>query len=258
MLAANNKTYFCPECAHKPTNQRFIGWAVNNNTSDLKQPGDEIKVTEDKTLDAQYADLYHIDKDTSVPNGDIDVSKYEVDEGEMITVTAFPHEGYKTAAVTVRENNASGEELFSKRIEDGKEGFSFSMPASDIYITAEFETDKCYITGASLSLGGDIGINIYFNLPEYILNDSGAYLTMQGPDDTEPVKTLVSELEKTKDGYPMKCTVKSAQMAEEVSFILYNGQDENIPLRSSVTHILSHLKARERSLQVGFPLLSWH
>ena len=214
------------------TDQRFIGWKMNDQET-LKQTDETFTVNSDVTLTAQYADLYHINKNTSIPNGSIDASKYDVDEGEMIIVKSHPESGYTLSTVTVKENDENGEVLYNWEMEDGKNSLLFEMPAKNIYITADFKVDKksyCYITGASLSLEGDIGINIYFNLPDYILNDTGAYFTVQGPNDAEPVKRLVSSLKNTQDGYLLSSSVYSAQMGEKVSFILYNGQGENIPI----------------------------
>ncbi|SDB57164.1 hypothetical protein SAMN02910317_02978 [Ruminococcaceae bacterium FB2012] len=230
----NGKTYFCPECEHKPSDMRFIGWAVNGDTANLKQSGDPITVNEDKTLEAQYADLYNITVDNTIPDDNwISVSPAKADEGDQITVTAHPYGRYRLKSIIIKNNGADGEVITTANAEPGQNKFTITMPAADIYITAEFEIDKSFITGASLSLGGEIGINIYLSLPDFILNDSGAYMTVQGPNDDEPVKKLVSGLEITENGYLINYKTNAAQMGENVSFRLYTGENENIPIWSS-------------------------
>ena len=138
---ASGKKYLIPECDKIPKGMRFIGWALNGDTTlkNLRRPGETITINDDTTLDAQYADLYHILKNTSVPNGWIDASKYSADAGEKITVSSVSDEGYKLKKVYIRKDNASGTVLIEKNIDDGNTDFEFTMPSENIYIDAEFE-----------------------------------------------------------------------------------------------------------------------
>ncbi len=150
-VVASGKKFLIPECDKKPTGMRFIGWAINgdDDPSNLKKPGETITITSDTTLNAQYAELYHIRKNTNVPNGWIDASKDSADVDDKITVRSEPDAGYKLKSVTVRENDAAGTEIFKKTIHDGNTSFEFDMPDCNIYIDAEFEliTRTVFISG---------------------------------------------------------------------------------------------------------------
>ncbi|SDB57205.1 hypothetical protein SAMN02910317_02981 [Ruminococcaceae bacterium FB2012] len=309
VFVKSGDSYEIPECDEKPGGKRFVGWAWGDDTANLKQPGDIITVYSDVELTAQYADLYRILKNTSVPNGWIDASTFSADADDMITVNSVANTGYRLSSVTVKAGDENGEVLISKEIDEG-DSFTIPMPAQDIYITAEFEekvyrvnistsgpgtvtADKqsfaysqfqenetvtltvtpasdyqleklscktkdgteielteangtytfkmpaedvfvsaefeekkehsdTYILGVSLSLRGEIGVNIYVRAGTDL--GTGGYMTVQGPNDSEAKKVMLddSSYDDEQDAYRISCPVYSAQMGEKVTFILYN------------------------------------
>lgn len=64
-------------------------------------------------------------------HGNWAASPYEVAEGTVVTLTAFPDEGYELEAFIVK-NDTTGEEV---KVTDGK----FTMPASDVTVSATFK-----------------------------------------------------------------------------------------------------------------------
>lgn len=101
-----------------------------------------------------------------------------------------------------------------------------------------------YIKGATLTAGGDISVNLYLVLPETVAEDQNAYIMVKGPDDSEAKRIPLSDLRRGSDiegklgSYIASCQVNSAQIGESITFTLYNGENEIVPLwntqRSSV------------------------
>ena len=54
VCVVKDKKYFLPSCNNEPEYQLLTGWKIGDDT-ELKQPGDEITVTEDIKVEAQYA-----------------------------------------------------------------------------------------------------------------------------------------------------------------------------------------------------------
>lgn len=88
--------------------------------------------------------------------------------------------------------------------------------------------NETVITGASLTLMGDIGVNLYFK-PAASLDD-GAYVLVKGPNDETGVKYLLSSLPTGTDGAKkVTCLVYATQMGENITFELYDGNDVKLP-----------------------------
>ncbi len=138
---AYGQSFEIPECDKKPTNKRFVGWVLNGDESSLKQSGEIITINENVTLVARYEDYYTVTRadDGTLVGGDIDVTKYSADVDDEITVRSYPNAGYRLKTVIIRENDENGAILIEKQLEYGQSSFTFNMPASDIYVTAEFE-----------------------------------------------------------------------------------------------------------------------
>ena len=86
--------------------------------------------------------------------------------------------------------------------------------------------DVSCISGASLTLNGDIGVNFYFSLADSI--GEGAYVMVKGPNDTEADKVMLDEtvFDSGKNAYKVSCQVYAAQMGEKVSFELFSADGE--------------------------------
>ncbi|MBR2742890.1 MAG: hypothetical protein IKD89_04795, partial [Clostridia bacterium] len=77
-------------------------------------------------------------------NGTVTVSRANAAAGQLVTVTATPKEGYKTAKVTVTDK--SGNNVAVTKNADGT--YSFTMPASEVTITPTFvKSDGSDVTG---------------------------------------------------------------------------------------------------------------
>ena len=246
MQVIKNEKYEIPECEYKPTNQRFIGWAKNNDTENLLQPGSIITISEDTTLTAQYADCFGIIIKRDCDGGYIDIqpSKYTADADESITVSSLPEDGYRLKSITInsydKQSGTDGETLIEKIFEPGQSEFTFQMPAHDIFIKGEFEElpydfgESLY--GHSISLEGDIGVNFYMELSDETISSTTAYMEFTIPNgsntktDKVYVKDVVNDSSKKKvigekTYYAFKCNVSAKDMASTIAACIKDGDN---------------------------------
>ena len=102
--------------------------------------------------------------------------------------------------------------------------YTFTMPDESVTVSAEFEEndlDYSYISGASLSLNGDIGVNIYIKPAVGIENS--AYVTVRRSFDTTSEKKYIRKLPYDPDnGYKITSQFSAQQMGESVEIRLFN------------------------------------
>ena len=85
------------------------------------------------------------------------------------------------------------------------------------------------LEGNTLSMDGKIDINFYMNLPDKVVNDSGAYMEFTMPDGCVS-KKMLSDARVTSDGlYVFSCGISPKQMSDVISAtIISNGIKGNI------------------------------
>ena len=137
---------------------------------------------------------------------------------ELITLTVTPDEGYCLRSLTVIDSN--GRELTVTNNQ-------FELSDADVTVIVEFEKlTGGYISGANLSLCGEIGVNLFIRpFPE--LGDD-AYVMVKGPNDAQPRKVILDDsiYRSDKQAYLVSAPVYAAQMGEIVEFTLYNSTGE--------------------------------
>ena len=137
---------------------------------------------------------------------------------ELITLTVTPDEGYRLKTLTVIDDD--GRELTVTNNQ-------FELSDADVTVIVEFEKlTGGYISGANLSLRGEIGVNLFIRpFPE--LGD-GAYVMVKGPNDTQARKVILDDsiYRSDKQAYLVSAPVYAAQMGEKVEFTLYNSAGE--------------------------------
>ena len=121
----------------------FMGWSIGEKTY---QPGDPFRVTGDTTFTAVWER-----KTTSRPSGGSSTSSYTVsvedmengtvetdprraEEGEEVTITVTPDDGYELDTLTVTDRDGDEVEVTEER--DGT--YTFEMPDSRVTIEAIF------------------------------------------------------------------------------------------------------------------------
>ena len=99
---------------------------------------------------------------------------------------------------------------------------------ADIVCTAAEIGDVAVVSGRSLSLNGKISMNIYLELPETLLEDEAAYVTIDG------TSYLISKAKTTqlngKTLYRFSTNLKFTQLTEERVLRVYTGEGEAVRL----------------------------
>ncbi|MBP1535364.1 MAG: leucine-rich repeat protein [Ruminococcus sp.] len=177
--------------------------------------------------------------------------------GDTVILTATPDEGYALKSFTVKDSNDNITPV---------ENDQFTMPADNVTVTAVFKRVfddgiGAKLTGYSLSLDGDIGVNFYMELDEDVVADDGAYMLFTLPDNsTQKVYVNAGEgrtaaykditLDPTKTYYVFKCNVAAKEMNDTISAKIVttqNGQTKETtpPYTYSVKQYAEDLTARE-------------
>ena len=119
------------------TGVKFLGWS---DGWDIYDVGDEYKVTRDVTFTAVWETAaYDIVIDDDILHGDIWTSpKSEAEAGDTVHVYADPDAGYVLEDLSVTYRSGRNE-LKLTRVSANH--YTFTMPARDVYVTAEFTSD---------------------------------------------------------------------------------------------------------------------
>lgn len=136
-----------PGCTHSSYHYKFDGWKCGNATY---YAGDEVKVNSDMTFTAQWKERFPdgpssggsssvSDNEYAVTvdagkHGDVSVSPKWAEEGDTVTITADPDNGYVVDEVIVTDKN--GDDI---RVRDRGDGeYTFTMPDSKVTVEVTF------------------------------------------------------------------------------------------------------------------------
>ena len=120
-----------------PAKKRFEKWTSSPavkfsdaaaSTATFTMPGENVTVT------AVFKDLYYVTVSPTPANGTVTMDKSSAVEGETVKLTVKADKEYARKSVTVK-NNTTGKAVTLKND-------SFTMPASDVTVTATFERIK--------------------------------------------------------------------------------------------------------------------
>ena len=119
------------------------------------------------------------------------------------------------------------------------DSITLTEPTTTLYALWANESEYSIIESAALTLSGEISVNIVISPTDELKDDENAYMLIKGPNDKEPVKQLLKDMPRDDEGkYIASCPVYAPQMGENVSFDIYNGNDEHRSfLNSSRTRI---------------------
>ena len=119
------------------TGVKFLGWS---DGWDIYDAGDEYTVDDDVTFTAVWeAAAYDIVIDDDILHGDIWTSpRSEAEAGDTVHVYADPDAGYVLEDLSVTYRSGRNE-LKLTRVSANH--YTFTMPARDVYVTAEFTSD---------------------------------------------------------------------------------------------------------------------
>lgn len=136
-----------PGCTHSSYHYKFDGWKCGNATY---YAGDEVEVNSNMTFTAQWKERFPdgpssggsssvSDNEYAVTvdagkHGDVSVSPKWAEEGDTVTITADPDNGYVVDEVIVTDKN--GDDI---RVRDRGDGeYTFTMPDSKVTVEVTF------------------------------------------------------------------------------------------------------------------------
>ena len=168
----------------------------------------------------------------NIVNGTVKVDNNLKLKDATVTLTVTPKAGFTLDELIVEKMGQGDETQLVPVSSDSP--YTFTMPDANVKVYATFKElghDYSYISGASLSLKGDIGVNIYLR-PATDLED-GAYVTVKGPNDTVAEKIRVYNLLLTENGYKITRQLSAQQMGETIVVQLFDKDDNKLTLYSS-------------------------
>lgn len=147
LVVAKDETITLPGCTHSSYHYKFDGWKCGNATY---YAGDEVKVNSNMTFTAQWKERFPdgpssggsssvSDNEYAVTvdagkHGDVSVSPKWAEEGDTVTITADPDNGYVVDDVIVTDKN--GDDI---RVRDRGDGeYTFTMPDSKVTVEVTF------------------------------------------------------------------------------------------------------------------------
>ncbi|MBQ6262094.1 MAG: choice-of-anchor J domain-containing protein [Clostridia bacterium] len=121
---------------------------------------------------------FPITVDGGITNGSVVANCERAHVGETVTLTVLPAGGYVVSSVTY--NDGVEDHTIVPHTYYGS--YNFEMPASAVTVSAEFAR-TALITGCTLSLEGDIGVNFYTDVAYSVLdNYQTAYMLFTVPN----------------------------------------------------------------------------
>ena len=99
---------------------------------------------------------------------------------------------------------------------------------ADIICTEPVAANAAIVAGRSLSLKGKIAVNVYLELPESVLADEGAYVTIG--EEKILVSAAKTRVQDGKTLYGFSTSVKFSQLTEERVLHIYDGEGQAVKL----------------------------
>ncbi len=214
----------------------FAGWKLST-TDEVKFPGEEIEVTGDLTLTAQFS-LYHsifVGSDVD-GGGTVTASKKEdVVTGEKITLTVELEDGYMLKSLTA--SSWTSDVTITDR--------TFIMPDSDVWVAPDFEIGEPAFKTQSLLLSGQIGVVFFLDLPEIGgVNYDESYMefSVSGKDGAvTEVPYSEASLNPSGTYYGFTCYISSIQMADTITATFHYGDNKTIEKTYSAVEYLNYI-----------------
>ena len=125
-----------------------------------------------------------------------------------------------------------------KALTDGTSTYTGILTGDDLkaisgqtLVAAEVENTRNIISGANVTLGGELGLNFYLTVPDAV-KDAGAKVVMNGPNSKKEV--TLSTLTKDADGkYKITYKLNAVQSNENVTLKIVDANNETLKLYGS-------------------------
>jgi len=226
----------------------ITGWS-DITSGQVYEPGESVTVDSDLNLVAVKEKMYLVDC-SNAEHGSVstDLIPYE---GDMIAAPAGAEVGfdikpdigycidklYYTYGIAL---NPDCSYQYHDPIEiapDANGVYELEIPgdlneyANGIVISATFKEDvtvsNCVVQGASVTLGGELGLNFYVNIPDSIVA-AGAKAVLDGPEGA--VEYTLSDMSSGDNGYKLTYSIKAIYMNEDVAFTIVDKYGEILDL----------------------------
>ena len=198
----------------------------------------------DVTISALFKATVYTVTVNETENGTVSVDKTEATMGEAVAVTLAPGIGYLPDGLSVTGSDGSDIAVTDN---------SFVMPALNVEVSASFAEGTPVFMTHSLTLGGELGINFFLELPELEGVDySDSYMTFSVNDQTLRDSFDADDTDLSGNGYyGFTCTVNALQMADEITAVYhYNvaGEEKTV---SQVYTVETYLNALLESEEIS-------
>ena len=170
------------------------GYAFGGWYSDVDCTGNAVTTiasgsTGNVSLYAKWTKLYTVTV-AETDNGTVTPDKPTATEGETVTLTVTPEEGYELETLTVKKG-----EIEVPTTAGENNTYTFTMPAGDVTVTATFKlTLDAQVFCHTLTLEGQIGVNTYLILSKTITDDKDYYQVEYWNGETMVASQKVSEV----------------------------------------------------------------
>ena len=144
-----------PDCTFTaPEGKGFMAWNVGGAE---KQPGETVTITSGYTMTAAavWADAYHIEIEDDIVNGTVSADAEYAAEGQTVTLTVAPDEGYVLQELYVMPTG-SDPTILNPEAPD----FSFTMPAQNVIIHACFAKGTAYVDAKGNDMPAKIALEL--------------------------------------------------------------------------------------------------
>ncbi len=181
-----------------------------------------VMPSSDVTVYVNFKKINYTITKADMENGTVTV-KSTATVGEQVTVTAVPAAGYETSEISVCTVNGG-----YVPVNNGV----FTMPVEDVIVSATFVehiSEPASINGITLDLNDHISINYKMVLPEELLADTGAYVTIVREDATTNYPIAQADMD-NKGRYVFKCYLAAAEQRDTVVLSVHRSDGSVYPL----------------------------
>ncbi len=119
------------------------------NTYTFTMPASDVTVTATFVAEEVPVTKYTVTIDSKIANGTVTADKTTAAENETVTLTVTANSGYRFSSVSVKD--ADGNTVTTTAGTSGK--YTFTMPASNVTVTAAFKKTSSHSSGGSSSGG---------------------------------------------------------------------------------------------------------
>ena len=162
--------------------------------------------------------------------GTVTADKTTVAAGETITLTVSSDSNYTLESIRCRK--FSGEDIQLTQIGETDQ-YTFEMPAEDVQVTAEWEAASAVtIKGVTGSFNDKIKLNYYLDIPEEVMEDENAYVTITNERTNAEITLLLKNapFNQAKGGYKFSIALAAKEASDTITAKVFDGSGTAVAL----------------------------